>query len=127
VNRKIQQILGWLIIALAVLVVMGQFTNTSTTGSATPVAYSDFLAQVKSGNIVEVKIEDNKITARTANGAMVTTTTTLLDRGLIGDLVESNVRAIVIDSDMPISLLGMSYLRRFARVSFEGDMMVLER
>src|SRR5690606_1903615 len=97
--------MGWLIITLAVLVVVGQFTDTSTTGSATPVAYSDFLNQVKSGAISEAKIEDNKITARTSNGAMITTTTTLLDRGLIGDLIDNNVKFDVQQPEAPSFLM----------------------
>lgn len=64
--------------------------------------------------------------AETANGTVETAPVTIR-RFAIGDLVDQNVPAMVIRADISGSLLGMSYLRRFARVSFEGDMLVLER
>jgi len=45
----------------------------------------------------------------------------------IGDIVDENVPAMVIQADIDRSLMGMDYLRRFARISFEGDTMILER
>lgn len=65
-------------------------------------------------------------TAMTANGRVETAPVTI-DELSIGDIVDRNVRAWVIGGDMDGSLLGMSYLRTFARVSFEGDVLVLER
>lgn len=64
--------------------------------------------------------------ASTANGTVSTAPVTI---GLveIGDIADENVSADVVQGDLDISLLGMSYLRRFARVGFEGDTMVLER
>ncbi|WP_411838990.1 TIGR02281 family clan AA aspartic protease [Paracoccus sp. ME4] len=64
--------------------------------------------------------------AVTANGRVATAPVTI-GEFVIGDAVDRDVRAVVIDSDLPDSLLGMSYLRRFARVSFEGDLLILER
>ena len=64
--------------------------------------------------------------ARTANG-IVPTATVRLDRVAIGDIVDENVPAMVIQADIDRSLMGMDYLRRFARISFEGDTMILER
>ena len=49
------------------------------------------------------------------------------DEIAIGDIVDRNVRAWVIGGELDRSLLGMSYLRTFARVSFEGDLLILER
>ena len=64
--------------------------------------------------------------ALTANGEVQTAPVTL-DELAIGDIVDRNVRAWVIGGDLDGSLLGMSYLRTFARVSFEGDKLILER
>ena len=64
--------------------------------------------------------------AVTANGR-IPTASVRIDRFAIGDAVDRNVAAVVIDSELRDSLLGMSYLRRFARVSFEGDLLILER
>lgn len=65
-------------------------------------------------------------TAMTANGRVQTAPITLSEMA-IGEITDQNVRAWVIGGDMDGSLLGMSYLRTFARVSFEGDLLVLER
>lgn len=64
--------------------------------------------------------------AETANGTVVTAPVTIRNLA-IGEIVDQNVPAVVIGADISGSLLGMSYLRRFARVGFEGDLMVLER
>lgn len=64
--------------------------------------------------------------AMTANGEVRTAPVTI-DHFAIGDIVDRNVRAWVVGGEMPGSLLGMSYLRTFARVGFEGDLLILER
>ena len=64
--------------------------------------------------------------ASTANGT-VSTAPVRISLIQIGDITDENVRADVVEGDLDISLLGMSYLRRFARVGFEGETMVLER
>lgn len=64
--------------------------------------------------------------ARTANGVVRTANVTV-DEFVIGDIVDRNVPAVVIGGELDGSLLGMTYLRRFGRVSFEDGTMVLER
>lgn len=64
--------------------------------------------------------------ARTANGT-VATATVMIDSFRIGDIQDDRVPATVIDGEMDQSLLGMTYLSRFARVSMEDDRLVLER
>lgn len=64
--------------------------------------------------------------AMTANGEVPTAPVTISEFA-IGDIVDRNVRAWVIGGDLDGSLLGMSYLRNFARVGFEDDLLVLER
>ncbi|GLK63561.1 TIGR02281 family clan AA aspartic protease [Paracoccus kondratievae] len=64
--------------------------------------------------------------ARTANG-LVETATVLLDSVAIGDIRDSRVPAVVLRSELEQSLMGMSYLSKFARVSIEGGRLVLER
>ena len=70
---------------------------------------------------VKLIVDDKVIAQRSADR--------LEQRGIfaIGDIVDRNVRAWVIGGDLDGSLLGMSYLRTFARVSFEGDLLILER
>ena len=64
--------------------------------------------------------------AQTANG-MVRTARVRLSQVELGEIVERGVRASVTEGDMGVSLLGMSYLERFDRVSIEGGRLVLER
>lgn len=64
--------------------------------------------------------------ARTANG-LVRTAPVLIRSFQIGDISDENVMAVVIDGDLGQSLLGMNYLSRFARVSMEGQRLLLER
>ncbi|HRM75263.1 MAG TPA: TIGR02281 family clan AA aspartic protease [Paracoccus sp. (in: a-proteobacteria)] len=64
--------------------------------------------------------------ARTANG-IVETAPVRLDTLTIGDIRDENVPAMVLRADLEQSLMGMSYLSRFARVSIEANRLILER
>lgn len=64
--------------------------------------------------------------ARTANGVVRTARVTL-DRVAIGGIVDRDVEAWVNEGEMNISLLGMSYLQRFARIEIERDRLILTR
>jgi len=64
--------------------------------------------------------------ARTANG-IVQTAAVLLDSVAIGEIHDSRVPAVVLRAELEQSLMGMSYLSRFARVSIEGNRLILER
>ena len=48
-------------------------------------------------------------------------------RFFLGDIRDENVPAMVLRADLEQSLMGMSYLSRFARVSIEGNRLILER
>lgn len=68
--------------------------------------------------------------AMTANGMVRTARVTLDEVALRAgdlDIRDRDVTASVTEGELHISLLGMSYLRRFARISIEGDRLVLER
>ncbi|MEL7215028.1 MAG: TIGR02281 family clan AA aspartic protease [Pseudomonadota bacterium] len=65
-------------------------------------------------------------TAQTANGSVATSFVTL-DSFELGPFTDRSVGATVNSGAMDVSLLGMAYLDRFARISVEGDRMILER
>ena len=90
-NNTFGKIAVWLVIAMVLFTVFKQFGGGAATG-ATPVSYSDFLEQVKGGQIKSAVIDDRQITATTSNDKRVRTTITYLDRGLIGDLVKYGVK-----------------------------------
>lgn len=64
--------------------------------------------------------------ARTANGIVRTAPLTLPEVRL-GEFVDRDVRAWVNEGELDLSLLGMSYLERFARIEFEPGRLVLTR
>ena len=64
--------------------------------------------------------------AQTANGT-VETAPVNLDSVTIGDIRDESVPAVVLRADLEQSLMGMSYLSRFARVSIEAGRLILER
>jgi aspartyl protease family protein len=65
-------------------------------------------------------------TARTANGTVRTAPVTLDDVRL-GPVAEGRLTAWVGDGPLEMSLLGMDYLGRFARIEIAGDRMALQR
>jgi cell division protease FtsH len=92
VNPKYSQAAVWAAIVFAVFLAFTLVSNRGSASSATPIAYSEFLSEVKAQKIKEVTISDDKILAVTNNGTVLKTTTTLLDRGLINDLIDSGVK-----------------------------------
>lgn len=64
--------------------------------------------------------------AQTANGVVFSAPATI-DSLRLGAFEDRNVMATVNGGELGVSLMGMSYLRRFARVTVEGDRMLLER
>lgn len=64
--------------------------------------------------------------AQTANG-VIYSARTMVDTLRIGPFEDRDVAVMVNGGDLSTSLLGMSYLGRFARVTVEGERMLLER
>ena len=63
--------------------------------------------------------------ASTANGT-VKTAITVLDKVVLGDRIDRDVRASVNGGEMFGSLLGMSYLNQFSEISIRGDRLILK-
>ncbi len=64
--------------------------------------------------------------ANTANGT-VEIAPTRIETLALGDVVETDMRAVVNGGEMDESLLGMSYLNRFSRLEIAEGRLVLER
>jgi cell division protease FtsH len=82
----------WVVIGMVLFTVFKQFDGRTTSASATPVAYSDFIDDIRSKQIREATIEDRAIVATTVDGKKIKTAITYLDRGLIGDLINNDVK-----------------------------------
>ena len=50
----------------------------------------------------------------------------LIDRIIVGTTAAANVEAVIVNSDMKVSLLGQSWLKRVGTVEIKGDQMVLK-
>jgi len=94
-NQWFSKIAVWMVIAMVLFVVFQKFDGR-VAGSAGTVGYSDFLQQVKSGQIKAATIQEapsgTEIVAITQDESRIRTTATYLDRGLIGDLINNNVK-----------------------------------
>ncbi len=103
-NNNLGKIAVWLVIALVLFTVFKQF-GAQPGGGATHLSYSDFLDQVKAGQIKSAVIDDRSIIATTTDDKKLRTTITYLDRGLIGDLVKYGVKFDVrADEEKPLLL-----------------------
>ena len=103
-NNTFSKIAVWLVIALVLFTVFKQFGGAGG-ASAGAVSYSDFLDQVKSGQIKSAVIDDRSIIATTVDDKKVRTNVTYLDRGLIGDLVKYGVKFDVrVEEEKPLLL-----------------------
>ena len=82
----------WVVVALLLFMLFKQFDTHSVAGGSKTIAYSELLDDVKARRIKDVVIEGSNITATRTDDSKVRATATILDRGLIGDLRENNVR-----------------------------------
>ena len=94
-NQWFSKIAVWMVIAMVLFTVFKQFDGRAAAGAGS-VAYSDFLEQVKSGQIKSATIQEGQggteIVAVTQDDRRLRTTATYLDRGLVGDLISNDVK-----------------------------------
>ena len=91
-NNMFSKAAIWVVIALVLFTVFKQFDNRGMAAGATPIAYSDFIAEIKAGRIKDATIEDRSIIATTQDDKKIKTAATYLDRGLVGDLLANGVK-----------------------------------
>ena len=88
----------WMVIALVLFTVFKPFEGRQRPGERT-LPYSEFLTEVKSGRIKMVEIRESGVTpeivATTQEGERLRTIGTVLDRGLMGDLINGGVKVDV--------------------------------
>ncbi|HEX5372835.1 MAG TPA: ATP-dependent zinc metalloprotease FtsH [Aquabacterium sp.] len=108
-NQWFSKIAVWLVVALVLFTVFKQF-DRSTSGGA-PVGYSEFLEEVRARRIKSVTLQEGpsgtEILAVTTDDKRVRSTATLLDRGLVGDLINNGVKFDVKAREEPSLLLGL--------------------
>jgi cell division protease FtsH len=82
----------WVVVALLLFMLFKNFDGPGTSGSSKSIPYSELLDEVKAQRIKDVLIQGSLITATRSDDSKVTATLTGLDRGLIGDLRDNNVK-----------------------------------
>ena len=94
-NPWFSKIAVWLVVGLVLFTVFKQFDSHSGGGSNV-LGYSDFLEEVRNKHIKSAVIQEGQggteILAETTDGRKIRTTATYLDRGLVGDLLNNNVK-----------------------------------
>ena len=118
-NNMFSKTAIWVAIALVLVTVFKQFDDRGIGSGATPIPYSDFLDEVKAQRIREATIEDRTIIALTNDGKKIKATTTNLDRGLIGDLVNNGVKFDVRQPEPP-SFLSQVFISWFPMLLLIG-------
>ena len=91
-NNMFSKAAIWVVILLVLFMLFKEFDNHGPSSGATPVAYSDFLDEVRSKQIKDAMLEGQTIIGTTLDGKKVKSTMTSLDHGLIGDLVNNGVK-----------------------------------
>ncbi|WP_439518792.1 ATP-dependent zinc metalloprotease FtsH [Hydrogenophaga sp.] len=94
-NQWFSKIAVWMVIAMVLFTVFKQFDSRSAAGSGY-MGYSEFLDEVKAQRIKSATIQEGQggteIVAVTQDDRRIRTTATYLDRGLVGDLINNNVK-----------------------------------
>src|SRR5258706_1334219 len=108
-NQWFSKVAVWLVIALVLFTVFKQFDRTAV--RAGEIGYSEFLDEVRNKHIKSVQLQEGptgtEIKARTNDDKELRTTATYLDRGLVGDLINNNVKFDVKPREEPSILMSI--------------------
>jgi len=90
-NDLAKNLLLWVVILVVLMTVFQSFSGRR--GVEQPLAYSDFLEQVKKGDVESVEIADQQITGKLKGGQRFSAYSPETDnRSMIGTLIDNNVR-----------------------------------
>ena len=109
-NQWFSKVAVWLVIALVLFTVFKQFERTGAQSGA--IGYSDFLEEVRGKRVRSVTLQEGpggstEIRAKTNDDKELRTTATYLDRGLVGDLINNDVKFDVKPREEPSFLLSI--------------------
>ncbi|MFZ6644590.1 ATP-dependent zinc metalloprotease FtsH [Undibacterium sp. TJN25] len=93
-NNMFSKAAIWVVIALVLFTVFKQFDGKGIASGAQPMAYSDFLDEVRAKHIKDATIDEasRSIVATTVDGKKIKSQVTVLDKGLVGDLVNNGIK-----------------------------------
>jgi cell division protease FtsH len=119
VNDVAKNLILWVVIAVVLLTVFQSFGGR-TTSSGTNLKYSDFLTQVKQGQVQEVVIEGQNITGQLKSGIAFTTYSPETDNSaIIGEMDRANVSIVGKPPEQP-SLLAHIFVSWFPFIVLIG-------
>ncbi|MEH0165889.1 ATP-dependent zinc metalloprotease FtsH [Paucibacter sp. JuS9] len=108
-NQWFSKIAVWLVIALVLFTVVKQFERGTSPGAS--IGYSDFLEEVRGRRIKQVTLKEGnggtEIEATKDDGTKIRSAATYLDRGLVGDLINSGVKFDVKPREEPSLLMSL--------------------
>ena len=105
-NDLVKNLILWGVIALILLSVFSNFSQRTTADSVLP--YSDFITQVKNGNISEVDLAGREIKGKTSDMKPFTSYSPETDNGtMIGELLANNVRINAKAPEQPSLLMSI--------------------
>lgn len=87
-NNTLKTIAIWIAAGLVMMTIFNQFSGSSRFENK--LVYSQFMAEVKAGNIAKVEIDEHNLTGTTADGKKFTTYAPT-DPWLVSDLLKNNV------------------------------------
>ena len=117
-NDVAKNLILWVVIAVVLLSVFQNFGDRSSSGQT--LIYSDFLSQVKQGQVTEVLIEGQNITGKMSSGTPFTTySPETSNTALIGELESANVSIIGKPPEQP-SLLTHIFVSWFPFIVLIG-------
>jgi cell division protease FtsH len=118
VNDVVKNLVLWVVIAVVLLSVFHSFGDRSST--ANNLKYSDFLTQIKQGQVREVVIEGQNINGSLVSGSPFSTYSPETNNSaLIGDLERANVTIVGKPPEQP-SLLGHMFISWFPFIVLIG-------
>ena len=94
-NNLLKNLAVWLLIGFLVFLVVDFYQGSSPSKISQPLSYSNFLTEVKNGNVSRVEIRGNNIKGELNNGSVFTTYSPN-DQGLISRLEKSSVEIIAL-------------------------------
>jgi len=105
-NDLVKNLILWGVIALILLSVFSNFSQRASTGAE--YSYSDFVSEVKNGNVAEVDIAGRKITGKTRDLSAFSTYSPETDNSaMIGDLLDNNVKIVAKEPEQPSLLMSI--------------------
>ncbi len=92
-NSLLKNLAVWLLIGFLVFLVIDFYQANGNSQSSQPISYSNFLSEVKNGNVSRVEIRGNNIKGELNNGSFFSTYSPN-DQGLISRLEQGSVEII---------------------------------